>query len=449
MRRNFWNNLIDNDNIKKEEIFLKIRDQYTALLKHLYDDPADIPDYRIHFASDLVTLEEGRISGYPITTVQRRTNAVTERIINDVTEIENYYNSDSWFQDEIFVVFDYRVEGITPLKFISDAFMDDIMQTLTHRSFQKLRINMKSEVIIQTGVMDFFYNYFGIDINFLQNLSAATYESSYADSRILVSRVDGRGVRRTRKSGLKVAFTEPVQFGIENLRQIRKMLELTSENIALVIGETGKIRGLTDDETHTQECEIRIMGHLAWTIKYDNDKSLSYNNGHYHIFVPHTADLNLHNFLSTLADPISEEEVEALSEVITEAAKQLHGTIVMIAVPSEIESETERICASRYAIGISKINLYENKDLINALTSIDGAVLMDTKCCCACIGAILDGDVVTKGSMARGARFNLAHNYVMRRAEFNQHFTAIVISEDGTVDAINEERIYRININRE
>ena len=447
--RNYWNILIDNDGISKEELFLKIRDQYTALLRHLYDDPGDIPDFRIHFASDQVSLEQGRESGYPISTVMRRTTNITESVISDVTEIDNFTNSYTWYREDVFVVFDYRDDGISPLNFITRAFFDQVVALLQRDGIGKLRMGMLNELIISTGVMEFFYSYYRIDINFLQNLSAATYESSYADSRILVSRADGKGTKRTRKNGLKVAFTEPVQFGIENLRQIRKMLELTNENIALVIGENGKIKGLTDDETTSNECEIRIMGHLAWTIRFESDKSISYNNGHYHIFVPHTADLNLRNFLSTLADPISEDEVEALSEVIVEAAKQIHGTIIMISTPNEIEAETARITESKYAIGINKINLFQNKDMIGALTSIDGAVLMDTQCNCGCIGAILDGDVVTRGSMARGARYNSTHNYVMRRAMFGMHFTGIVISEDGTVEAINEERIYRININRE
>ena len=71
---------------------------------------------------------------------------------------------------------------------------------------------------------------------------------------------------------------------------------------------------------------------------------------------------------------------------------------------------------------------------------------MDTDCTCACIGAILDGDAVTKGSLARGARFNSTLNYIKRKAELGKTFIGIVVSEDGTVDAVTKDRVIRLNL---
>lgn len=450
MKRNYWDILIDDPDFSKEELFLKIRDLYTALMKHLFDDASDIPEFKIYFCDDQIPLEQGHENGYPISMVTRRTNNIERSVIRDVTQIENYENAYIWYRDDIFIVFDFREEdGISVFTFITQSFMTEVFNTLITQGVRKMRMAMMSELIISTGIVEFFYGFYSLDINFLQNLSAATYESNYANSRIIVSRTDGHGVRRTRRSGLKVAFTDPIDFSFENLRQIRKFMELSNDTFALVIGENRKIKGLTEEEAEQNECEIQIRGHLAWTITYDGSKTISYNNGHYHIYVPHTAELNLHNFLATLEDPISQEQVDALSLVIQEAAKQTSGTIVMIGSVPEVASETIRITDMKYAIGISAVNLAENKEIISSITAIDGAILMDTNCVCSCIGAILDGDVVTRGSMARGARFNSAHNYVKRRSQLNQHFTAFVISEDGTVDAINEEKVYRININRE
>jgi len=72
---------------------------------------------------------------------------------------------------------------------------------------------------------------------------------------------------------------------------------------------------------------------------------------------------------------------------------------------------------------------------------------MDYDCTCACIGAILDGDAVTTGSTARGARYNSTVNYITRRAQLGQEFVGIVVSEDGTVDAVTDSRIIRLNLN--
>ena len=446
MRKNYWEILIDDENYKKEDLFFKIRDQYTFLMRHLYDDSTDIPDFRIHFSVDKVSIDSGSKHGYPICTLSRKSNSITESVIKDVTKIENFENSYTWYKDDVFIVFDFRETGISPFTFITHSFMREIFNMLVTQGMKKMRINMMSELIISTGITEFFYGFYSMDINFIQNLSATTYERSYTNARIYASRTDGRGVRRTRKNGLKVAFADAIDFSIDNLRQIRKLLELSNDKLALVIGENGKIRGITSEELQQNECEIRMGGHLAWTITYDGQKTISYNNGHYHIFVSHTADVNLKNFLSTICEA---EQIENLAYVITEASKQVHGTIIVLGNEEEILKETERITNAKYGIEISAVDLANEKDLIQAMTSIDGALMMDTNCKCSCIGAILDGDFVIKGSMARGSRYNSAHNYVVRRAQMGEKFTAVVISEDGTVDAIKEDRVYRINLAKE
>lgn len=449
MEKNYWDKYIDDPSYTKEDLFFKIRDQYTSLMKHLYDDPADIPDFRIHFSEDTETIEQGEQKGYPICTLTRRSNTVTRSVIHDVSEIENFESAYTWYKEGAFMVFDFRETGISPFTFITHSFIREVLSMLVTQGFKKTRINMMSELIISTGITEFFYGFYSIDINFIQNLSATTYESNYTNARIYASRTDGRGVRRTRKGGLKVAFVDSVDFTIDNLRQIRKLLELSDDKLALVIGETGKIRGLTAEELLQNECEIRIGGHLAWTITYDGQKTISYNNGHYHIFVPHTADVNLKNFLSTVSDDLEDAQIEGLASVITEASKQVHGTIIVLGDSEAVQKETQRITGAKYGIAISAINLSVEKELIQSITSIDGAVFIDTDCMCSCIGAILDGDFVAKGSLARGSRYNSAHNYILRRSQMNEKFTAIVISEDGTVDAIKDDKVYRINLTRQ
>ena len=73
-------------------------------------------------------------------------------------------------------------------------------------------------------------------------------------------------------------------------------------------------------------------------------------------------------------------------------------------------------------------------------------MIMDTDCRCSCSGAILDGDFTAKGNPARGARFNSTVRYVRRRADLGRQFVGIVLSEDGTIDAVSDDRIERINL---
>ena len=142
----------------------------------------------------------------------------------------------------------------------------------------------------------------------------------------------------------------------------------------------------------------------------------------------------------------TEEKLNMLESVIEAAARQRHGTIMIIGNPEMIEAESERLCNAKVATGINTVNLYEKSELISYITSIDGAVLMDTDCRCTCFGAILDGDAVTRGTPARGARYNSTVNYITRRSQLDQVFVGIVVSEDGTIDAVADGRVNLLSL---
>ncbi|MDQ9868360.1 hypothetical protein RFX30_02930, partial [Acinetobacter baumannii] len=66
--------------------------------------------------------------------------------------------------------------------------------------------------------------------------------------------------------------------------------------------------------------------------------------------------------------------------MIARASLQPHGTILIIGAKDDIAAETERICSAKHAIGIHAIDLSADPMLVPSVTSIDGAVLMDTDC---------------------------------------------------------------------
>lgn len=441
---NYWDLLIDDDALTRDDVFLKIRDYYTALLRNLYDDQKDIPDYRIYFSSEQISMEEGIANGYPISIVGRRSNRIINTRIMDFSEITNFENSYTWFKDDVFVVFDFCADGISPLQFITGAFFRELFEQIVRYGIRRIKIAYMYELLISSGVVEFFYGFYRLNLNFLQALSAATYESSYADSRIIVPRYETR--RTFTPTGLKVEFNEPIPFTTDNLRQVRKLLELSGEKMALVIGEGGKIRGLTNEKAKPHECEIRIKGHLYWTITYEGYKHISYWNGKYHVYIEKQTELNLRENLGPLVNDLDDCQLGRLETVISEATKQSHGTIIIIGSPTDVNRETERLALSRRCMAIHGINLETNREIIASLTAIDGALMIDTDCICYCIGAILDGDLASKGSMARGARFNSTLTYVRRQAQLGRNFVGIVMSEDGTVDAVTKEKVYRLNI---
>ena len=447
MNDNFWELMIDDDSMTREEFFLKVRDLYLTLLKHLYNDQRDIPSFSIHFCSEMRSIEEGIEQGYPIVTVSHRSGKLEYWNVKDLSEIPNFENSYTWYQENMFVIFDFKEDGSSPLSFITGEFCNELFRQIEAFGIKRLKIAHMFEPLISTGVVQFFYGFYRLDINLIQTLSALTYEGSYINCSLIVPRFDIKPEKRTRKSGLDVAFTDPIMFSVEHLRQIRKIVELSDKDISLVINSAGKIQGLTKDEPNPDECKVRIWDHLSWTISY-GDKKISYYNARYHIHSKNKKVPMLKRSLGRITEGLTPEQLEKIETVIEAAAKQRHGTIIIIGSGFDISMESARLCDTKSASGISETDLYERSDLIRYLTSIDGAVLMNTDCICTCIGAILDGDLVTKGNPARGARFNSTVNYVRRRFMKKQYFTGIVISEDGTVDSVTEDHVYRIDLNR-
>ncbi len=445
--KEYWQLLTGNDDMTDEEVFIKVRDYYTACLRRLYHTTAEIPDFRIYYSARQISLEEGSKEGYLVKKLTRKDPEITEFHVGDLSEIDHFEDSYTWFRDDVFVMFDYREDGISPLQFITRLFFAEVYRQSLSYGIRHVNITHMYDILISGGVTDFFYGFYRLDLNFLHNLSAVTYEKNYADSRIILPRYDDLSIRHSQKSNLKVAFSEPIPFTIENMRQIRKLLELSNEKLALVINGSGKIIGLTDKHAFPDECEIRILGHLSWLITYSGNRKISYSNARYHIHVMRSGGLELKERILKSEPNVTPVMVNRIEEVIREAAKH-HGTILIIGNPQEIRNETERLCDANTAIAIQPINVDAARDLVMSFTAIDGAVLMDTRCNVHAIGAILDGDAVTKGSMARGSRFNSTLNYVHRRAMEGQSFIGIVISEDGTVDCVTEENVCRLNVGR-
>jgi hypothetical protein len=172
---------------------------------------------------------------------------------------------------------------------------------------------------------------------------------------------------------------------------------------------------------------------------------LSYYNARYHMVSDHKPDIDISDLIREIDPKISPVEISRIASLIIEASRQKFGTILIFGKTKDIMDETERLTEARVGIGIDPLSLDHHRDILPSFVSIDRALLVDTKCSCCCIGAILDGDAA-KGSVARGARFNSSLNYIKRRNALGQKLIAIVISEDGTTDAISEDSVTRLNV---
>ena len=85
MESKYWSELAQTEAGACGEAFQRIRELYYALLKHLYDNPRDIPDFHIYFSLNQKSEEDGLENGYEIAMLSRKSREITELVVHDVT----------------------------------------------------------------------------------------------------------------------------------------------------------------------------------------------------------------------------------------------------------------------------------------------------------------------------------------------------------------------------
>ncbi|MXY85263.1 MAG: hypothetical protein F4Y95_01895 [Chloroflexi bacterium] len=256
-------------------------------------------------------------------------------------------------------------------------------------------------------------------------ISSMRYERAEGRGRILFAPED-----HPQRSQV-VKLREPVK--LYEYRAARKLLQLAFDDISLM-SQGSELTGLTDlaldsggDET---VFEVRIVAHHRWEL-WSYDRHLM--TVRYGLPSLPTAAFNEARFRELIANKFPStgtQEVDRLCKLVEQASSEAHGT--MLVISADAKSEVERLSSQATAI---EPRLLDDK-LLNHLTPIDGAILIDSHGYCHAIGVILDGDATNRGDPARGARFNSAIRYVdsvKRKAPA----LAAVVSEDGGVDIVS------------
>lgn len=295
--------------------------------------------------------------------------------------------------------------------------------------FEELNCEVEEEYIISRAVTEFFYCCYQIDINFISILSRQVYEGIANKCSIYIPRVSaGRG-KRTAK--LKIKLRERIDFNYDELRKIRKLMEIARNNLSLVLDRNKRIIGYTDGLPKKYEGKIIINGSLFWDF-YLGKLILRYRDGVYRIV--NTKENRKKYLFKNGTINLSREQKNIINKIITEAKKQLHGTTIIFGNYENCKFEANRLSSYNRGMLISPIDLVENINVIVDITSIDGALIVDFNGNCYALGVILDGDMEIKGKSERGARYNSAINYVERQKKQGKEFVVVIFSEDGMID---------------
>lgn len=256
-------------------------------------------------------------------------------------------------------------------------------------------------------------------------IASMKYEGAVGIGNMIVAPKDHKNVKIT------LQLKDPIN--VSDYRKVRKFLELSDSNSSIIsdsalIYGLGELRGKYNPK---EEClfVIGFTSHFKWEILHDNNPLMVVEYREPSLPVEKINREKFYSDFPRLFEDISMEQIDDLWDISMEATKQKHGT--MLVISDNAANEAERL--GKQCFPLKPLKLTEK--VIQQITSIDGAVLLDRDSTCHAIGVILDGLATDKGDASRGARYNSAIRYY---EQFGQEHSLVlvIISEDGMINLI-------------
>ena len=260
-------------------------------------------------------------------------------------------------------------------------------------------------------------------LSFANAIAAERYEGAVSKGRLIICNTNHLDI------SAKVKLKVPIS--IDNYRGIRKLLEVSSSQMALLC-DVDCVWGFgvplnTYQPSLEDLFEIRFTEHYTWELVHAENIMLRVK--YREPRLPRER-FDKEHFYSRLYQlfKVSKIAADKLVVAVEAAVEQRHGT--MLVITPEAASETKRLAAQSTAIEPITIC----KEIISHVTSVDGAILLSADGVVHSFGVILDGKVTENGNPARGARYNSAIRYVDGEQARNVNCLALIVSEDGYVD---------------
>jgi len=272
----------------------------------------------------------------------------------------------------------------------------------------------------------------------LNVISSLNYEGEEGKGKILFTDTEyliGKKVHPDIEFKIKFGLKVPISL----YRAIRKLLELAKGDYYL-LSDTKYIYGLgTLNSNYDKKQEnifvVKFLKHYTWELRHGNDRlmlvshenpSLSRERLPLSVFA--------HDLEKTFGE-LEEIAIHRLYDIVHAATMQKKGTLVVIS--DHAREEAQRLKNQCLIIEPTLIT----QEIVGALSSIDGAILVDENAKGHAIGVILDGYASTHGTVTRGARYNSSIRYVETMAIKSKDAhkcIAIVVSEDGMINIISK-----------
>jgi len=292
------------------------------------------------------------------------------------------------------------------------------------------------------------------DPSLLTQLSAELYEKRPVHGSILFLREsDWEKLKQEAadKENYDIISLEEVKdeqrkLNIDNMRFLRKLAEMNSDEASVVIMKTDVkkdmlggwiIVGMISNQRVLEEDHfwLDFRGQLKWAVRKKQTAWFTYRDGSYR----YSAEESLEeNYKQKIYDNAADNP-EKLIQIVELLKKESHGTAVVFMEngSNQISEEVKRFFNKNRCVKLSEdgIDLEGFLRKMRGVTAIDGALLADFSGNCYAIGVIFDGEAMIEGQVSRGARYNSVANYVQVVAKKyeNKKVIGVIVSEDGGV----------------
>ncbi|GAA1184580.1 diadenylate cyclase [Kitasatospora gansuensis] len=254
----------------------------------------------------------------------------------------------------------------------------------------------------------------------MSSISALPYEGRSGSGRLIIAERSHPAIE------VLLNFRRPVK--MRNVPAVRKLLEASGPEADLLTdGESvyglGKIAHEYAVASETVFV-VSVTNRGVWELSHGGEVLLTVRDG-----IPHlpTSVLDLEYFRDLVDRLFSDADVTILSNLARAAGEHRHGAMLIIS--GDAAGESERLSPQAWAIEPVELS----PQLLNQLTDMDGAVLIDPHGRCHAVGVILDGVAHGIGDPARGSRFNNAVRYL----DTDPPATIVIAySADGGVDIL-------------
>ena len=257
-------------------------------------------------------------------------------------------------------------------------------------------------------------------------ISSLTYESSTSSGEMLITKSGHPNIQPT------LILSKPID--LSHHRAIRKLLEISRAGDAILTdGDSvtgfGKMVG-NYDQTQADLLTVRFIGHHKWELQHAEHKLMRVTFGRPSLPLPPLNEYRFTEDSERILKSTKPEKIKKLFALAEAACQQRHGTVLVIT--PEAAPEAKRLASQ--STGIVPVEV--TPELLQSITAIDGAVLLDTDGVCHAIGVILDGEALEFGNPARGARYNSSLRYCANMEKLGKQCLVVVVSEDGSAEWI-------------